>query len=328
MQNMNLSIKRLDASSAPGVSDLYRTVYGDDFPLASVYDPSALLEANQQGRQVNLVALEEDRVVGQAVTVRSAWNPRLYELVGLMVLPEFRKSGLGGDLARALLEDVFPTLKWGVRYTESVTAHVRSKKVDIAMGHVHCALALENVPAKTFGHDKVFGDVSRGSSIMSFFENREDPSTGTTVIPARYADVIQELASGFSPRIFTEDMASQEEISELQVIPFADAGTVYLVGKKVGEDMSVELDKVLEEISGMYCTLLQLPLVPGISAAVEVARERGFFLGGFLPGWFPEGDGILLQRLTSEPDWDAIKVLSGKGKRLLELVRNDREELK
>lgn len=328
MQNMNISIKRLDASSAPGVCSLYRTVYGDDFPLSSVYDPSALLEANEQGRQVNLVALEEDRIVGQAVTVRSAWNPRLYELVGLMVLPEFRKSGLGGDLARALLEDVFPTLNWGVRYTESVTAHVKSQKVDIAMGHIHCALALENVPAKTFGHDKVFGDVRRGSSIMSFFENRENLSTGTTVLPARYAEVLHELASGFSTRSFAEDTAGPSGISELQVIPFQDAGTVYLIGKKVGKDMSIELDKVLEEISGMYCTLLQLPLVPGISAAVESARERGFSLGGFLPGWFPEGDGILLQRLTSEPDWDAINVLPGREERLVELVRSDREELK
>jgi hypothetical protein len=61
---------------------------------------------------------------------------------------------------------------------------------------------------------------------------------------------------------------------------------------------------------------------------VEVAREKGFFLGGFLPGWFPKGDGILLQRLTSEPDWNAINVLPGRGERLLEFVRNDREELK
>lgn len=325
---MNLSIKRLDASSAPGVCSLYRTVYGDDFPLASVYDPSALLEANEQGRQVNLVALEGGCVVGQAVTVRSAWNPRLYELVGLMVLPEFRKSGLGRDLARALLEDVFPTLDWGVRYTESVTAHVRSQKVDIAMGHVHCALALENVPAKTFGHDDVFGNARRGSSVMSFFENEAEVSNETTVLPARYAEVMQELALVFSPRSFTEDTAGSSGMSELQMIPFQDAGTAYLVGKRVGEDMSIELDKVLEEISGMYCTLLQLPLVPGISAAVEVARERGFSLGGFLPLWFPEGDGILLQKLASEPDWDAINVLPGRGERLLELIRSDREELK
>lgn len=328
MQENNVTIQRLDVSCAQGVCDLYRTIYGDDFPVASVYDPSALLDSNLKGRQVNLVALEGERVVGQAVTVCSEWNPRLYELVGLMVLPEFRRTGLGRDLARVLLEDVFPTLDWGVRYTESVTAHVNSQKVDISMGHVHCALALENVPARIFEHDKVFGNVHRGSSVMSFFENQADVSNRTTVLPARYAEVLQNLAQGFGHRIFNEDKASPHGMSELQVIPFHDAGTAYLVGKTIGKEMSVKLDEVLTEVSGMYCILLQMPLVPGISSVVETARERGFFLGGFLPRWFPESDGILLQRTRSEPDWDAIHVLPGKGERLVELIRSDLEALK
>ena len=39
--------------------------------------------------------------------------------------------------------------------------------------------------------------------------------------------------------------------------------------------------------------------------AVEMLRGRGYFLAGLLPYWFG-ADGLLLQKVRLEPDWDAI----------------------
>lgn len=325
-ENDAVTIRPLDEKSAPGVCDLYRKIYGEDFPLPSVYDPEAVLEANREGRQFNLVALDGDRVAGQAVTVRSPWNPHLFEMVGLMVLPEFRSAGVGKLLARGLLQEVFPSLDWAARYTESTTAHVNSQKVDLKMGHLHSALALEILPPQAFRHDEVFGAAGRVSCVLSFFENPR--FLGETVLPLRYAGVLKALAQGFQERVFVEDDSRPEGETVLQVIPFEKAGTAYVPVNRVGGDLEARLDVSLSGLADMSSILLEIPLAAGVTAAVEAARERGFFFGGFLPRWFPEEDGILLQRTASEPDWDAIQVLPGRGRELLDSIRLDRESLR
>ena len=319
------SIRQVDEASAPDVCQLYRTIYGDDFPLPDVYDPALILEANRSGRQVNLVALDGDTLAGQAVAVRSPWNSRLYEMVGLMVLPEARSSGVGRMLARELLGNVFPRLDWSARYTESTTAHVNSQKVDLRMGHVHSALALEILPPDAFGHDEIFETAGRVSCVMSFFENPADPGSGPCFLAKRYAAPLQELAGDFSPREFKEDGGALEGKSSLQVIPFEKAGTAYLPVEHPGADLAFRLDEVLAGLDGMSVTLLELPLTEGVSAALELAREGGFFFGGFLPRWFENADGLLLQRTAEEPHWDGIHVLPGHGEDLVRMIRADRE---
>lgn len=313
----------LDGATASAVCDLYRAVYGDRFPFPDVYDPQKLLGANRERRQINVVASVGGRVVGQAVTVRSAWNSRLYELVGLMVLPEARGLGLSQRLARTLVEEVFPGLDWSVRYTESTTAHVRSQKVDLSLGHRHTALALDILPPGTFGHDELLTCPGRGSCVMSFFERQ--PLSKEIVLPERYGPEIRALASPLG-RAFGVDRGPSGP-SGLEVFLFEAASTAYLAVPAPGEDFADVLEARLAELPGVASCQLQIGLAQGVSSAVEAAREQGFFFGGLLPGWFPQGDALLLQRTASEPDWPSIHLLSETARDLLERVRRDREVL-
>lgn len=317
-----IRIRRLEKSSAGEVPNLYRAIYGDDFPAPVVYDSEAILKADREGDQVTLLAFSGGRVIGQAVASRSAWNPGLYELMGLMVLPEFRSSPAASMLAKAITDEVLPSLGWEARYTESTTAHDRSQRIDLRMGHRHCALALDLLPGRAYGHDELFSVSGRVSCVMSFMERPGLPPF-ESVLPIGYASAIEALAEGF-PRTFRRDDCFPKGEACLRSAVFPVAGVAYTTVTDLGENLADKMEESLEEMGDLDAIMLQMPLLPGIDRSVEVVREMGFRLGGYLPRWFQGADGILLQR-TGEPKWEEIKVLPPRGTMLMDLVRSDRE---
>lgn len=319
----SIVIKKMDESTAYLVSDLYRKVYGDDFPVKSVYDPEALVASNKSGDLVNLLAFCDGEVAGQAMVGRSPWNITLFEMMGLIVLPEYRKSGIAELLSRELIEKILPGVNWTARYTESTTAHRGSQKVDVRMGHVHSALALNILPSDAYSHDELFNVKDRVSCVMSFAE-KEGLMPQRVVLPDIYGEHLKEIASYLQPRVFDEDSGYIGADSEFSVYPFESAGTVYITATKTGGDFYRSLQKILQENSSSVTHILQLPLESGISEAVREAQSLGFFLGGYLPRWFKGSDGLLLQR-SEVSDWSSIKVLPGAGERLLDMVRKSME---
>ena len=317
-------IRTLDETNAPKVCELYRKIYQETFPFPEVYDPVLLLENTRKHRKAHLLAFQGEELLGQVIVTPAPWNPELFEVAGFMTTPEAQGKNVTRPLARALRKEVFPSLSWKARYSESVTAHVISQKGDIFLGNTHTALALNLLPSELFLHDPRLCSSSRGSCILSFGEANSSPER--TLLPPQYAPQLRELAEGFLPRTFQEDCSSPEGESILQAFPFPAAGAVYLSASRLGEDFDPQLDRLLEEHEHHEALMLQLPLHRGIAKAVECAQRRGFSLGGFLPHWFTSGDGMLLQRVKGEPLWEEIQVLPGRGTALLEMVRQDWEK--
>jgi hypothetical protein len=100
--------------------------------------------------------------------------------------------------------------------------------------------------------------------------------------------------------------------------------TVTRAGRDFGEVVSAAEAKVGP------CGVLQIFLNLGDAAApqaVEVLRGRGYFLAGLLPFWFG-ADGLLMQRVGQEPDWDAIQGVDRTAAAIRDMVREDFERTK
>ena len=66
-----------------------------------------------------------------------------------------------------------------------------------------------------------------------------------------------------------------------------------------------------------------LPLAsPFVSAATDILRGHGYFLGGMLP-CRRNGDGLLMQKVSQAPDWESIALYSERAKRIGEMIRRD-----
>ena len=324
-EKRDIVVRPVDETTVEGLCALYRDVYGETFPVRGVYDAQWTLRTNKEGSRINRVALVDGRVAGQFLVMPAAWNARLVEVGGFMVAPGLRSPDLTSRLTKAfqaaLVEDVLPGLDWSVRYTESTTAHLYSQRAERHVGHVGGALALDLLPAG-MGPDALLPSGGRVSCVMGFRERRPCPSS--PVLPDRYASVLPRLALPFG-RVFGPDGPATTRAA-VTAFSLAEAGTAYLTASS-GEDLGPSLDEVLEDMKSFPSLQLRIPLLPGVSLAVEAARERGFFLGGFLPGWFCEGDGLLLQRTAGEPRWEEIRLLSKEARWLCGEIRRDREAL-
>lgn len=324
-EKRDIVVRPVDETTVEGLCALYRDIYGESFPIREVYDARKVLKANREGSHINMVALVDGQVAGHLLVMPAAWNVRLIEVGGFMVSPGLRSPDLTSRLTKAvqtaLVEDVLPGLDWSVRYTESTTVHLYSQRVERHVGHVNGALALDLLPAG-MGPDALLPSGGRVSCVMGFRERR--PCPFSPALPDRYASILPRLALPFG-RVFSADGTATGR-STVTAFSLAEAGTAYLTASS-GEDLGSALDEVLGDLKTFSSLQLRIPLLPGVSSAVEVARERGFFLGGFLPGWFREGDGLLLQRTAGEPCWEEIHLLSKEARWLCGEIRRDREAL-
>jgi len=59
-----------------------------------------------------------------------------------------------------------------------------------------------------------------------------------------------------------------------------------------------------------------------VGAAVNVLGDRGYFLGGLLPRWFGE-DGLLMQKIMIDPDFESVQLYSDRAKQIFAMVKAD-----
>jgi hypothetical protein len=66
-----------------------------------------------------------------------------------------------------------------------------------------------------------------------------------------------------------------------------------------------------------------LPLASQLApAATDILRGHGYFLGGMLPS-FVNGDSLLMQKVSKEPNWESISLYSERAGRIGEMIRGD-----
>jgi hypothetical protein len=94
---------------------------------------------------------------------------------------------------------------------------------------------------------------------------------------------------------------------------------------ETGPDFAPIFEAEEAEVIGKGAVVIQVWLNlsrPWIAAAVDILREKGYFLGGILPRWF-DGDGLLMQKVLKIPDWDGIRLQFERAKAVLERVKRD-----
>jgi hypothetical protein len=321
----NWEVDYFRPEDAAGVARLFRTVYGDDYPVKTFTDTEKLVEENAAKRTISSVArTEKGDIIGHNALFRSAPFDLIYELGAGLVLPEYRGGSAGFGVVEHSCK-VVPR-KFGIEaiFGEPVCNHVRMQKICERLDYVTCAVEVDLMPAEVYS--KEMSASGRVAALLAFSVFK--PKEQDVYLPAVYEENLRFIygALDYGFRL----MPSSEEVPdtvktkiEPSIFDFAQVAryAVHEAGVDLAEAMARE-EKAAEQ-RGVIVHQAWLKLSwPWVGRAVELLRSRGYFFGGALPRWF-DVDGLLMQKILGKPNWDEIQIYSDRARSILEMAKAD-----
>ena len=310
---------------AEQVPELFRAVYGEEYPIKTYYDPELLMKAMAERKLFQSLAVtDEGRVVGVGNMYLSAPFQNIFEAGAGLVHPDFRKLNLFNKMYGYLYEEVATKNGLDLVFGEDVCNHIWTQKMSDSHQFLTAALEVDLMPASTYKKEKAStGRVSCHFSTRTYVSHPH-----RVYLPESYRDRLSAIYQWLDD---TRDQAvSMEEPpddtkSRIKSAHFGFAKVSRMTVEEIGPDFEAELTRAEDEAgqNGAVVSQAHLNLAcPWVGRAVEILRGKGYFLGGVLPRWF-DSDGLLLQKIEGEPNWEGINLHLESAKRLFEMVEAD-----
>ena len=321
-------------ADAPGIVTLYREVYGDNYPVKAVYEPQEIIRQEELGECWRAVARTGGgEVVGHVAFYRSSPpNPRLYEHGQLMVRHDYRQTDIALSLMNYALAEIPQRHGLEQIWGEAVCNHVFTQMMTRETGYVETGLEVDLMPAEAYSQAFApeTASTKRVSTLLVF--RSFCPKSQTIYLPPVYEEQLRYIyeatdsGHSFAPATATLP-AGSETLADIAI--FAGAAVSRITVQKIGVDFEARLAMLESKASAAGVVVKQLFLrltEPAVGAAVSILRQRGYFFGGALPRWFDD-DGLLMQKTLAEPDFDNICLLTRRAKKIMALVRQDRQSV-
>jgi len=313
---------------AEGVVHLFKTIYGEGYPIRTFIDPKLLIEENEAGRTISSVArTTKGDIVGHVAIFCSAPYKKVYESGAGLVHPSYSGgrgifSGLGvhGEKTAA------PQFGVEVIFGEPVCNHVFSQRAVASAGYITHTFEVDLIPGTA--NDKEKKALGRVSTLLDFKTLKPKPHE--VYIPKVYQEPFHYLYNGLDDKRQIRVSAAEQSLEiptdlDIQVFDFAQVARIAV--NQVGTDFITVLVQEEKKLLARKVLIIQIWLNlswPWINAVVLKLQAVNYFLGGLLPRWF-DTDGILMQKIIGRPNWEGIQLQFDRAKKLFEWVRTDWE---
>jgi hypothetical protein len=324
--NEQIEVGFFRPGDAKGIIELFKAVYGERYPIKVFYDEKALTDANAEGEYYSMVArTDSGKVVGVQHLFRSAPYKSLYETGAGLVLKESRQLGLNKRMMKFIYNEWVPDQD-NIQETfgEAVCNHPYMQRVVSQMGHVETALEIALMPTEAY--DKEQSATGRVAGLLVF--RCYKPKPHAVFLPSAYESELRWIYSRLDDQrnLAVADKSLPADIStkaEMTVFDFAQVARIAI--HESGHDLAEYLTNLENQAVAQRVVVIQVWLklnAPWSGSAVDILRSKGYFLGGVLPRWFDE-DGLLMQKLLCDPDFDGIQLYSDEAKEIFTIVKED-----
>ncbi len=326
MEESGFSVEPFRPDDAVLVPRLFQEVYGDEYPVRMVYNPDEMIAAMAEKNYFPFVVrLSPERIIAFGALYSSAPYKGIYEFGQGAVSPEFRSAGLG----RLLFEFVAgytPTLPGSeIYFGEAVCNHTHSQKAGALIHTIETGIEVDLLPGEVYTKfRKMEGRVAVVDMFRTYVSKRH-----AVHLPRVYEDILRFLYAGFddSRAIGTAtDEAPSSSATSFSTRVFEAAGVarigVIQAGTDFGAAFDAETGAVMDQEGNRVIQVWLKLSHRGISPIVDELRKRGFFFGGLFPRWFDE-DGLMLQKVAGEPNWQGIQLYSERSMEILKFIKGD-----
>lgn len=321
-EDLNIGIFR--PHDAEGITALFRSVYGEEYPAKLVYSATELIAAFERKENIPIVARTNDgRIVAHEALYRSSPNPRVYEAGQGLVALEWRGSGISARMNDYLLNTLIPGLDVDAVFGEAVCNHVYMQKGWGRFGTIETGIEVDLMPQEAYAAE---GSVTGRVATLFMFRNYRKRKQ-TVYLPCLYRDQLEFIYSALPDlpefKAGRNGLPLEPSRMETQIFDFARVARMTI--KSPGADFEAafaDQQKVLVN-QGMIVLQVWLDLsCPFIDKVVEILRRYGYFFGGLLPAWFGT-DGLLMQKIMERPNWEEISLYSDRAKAILGFIKAD-----
>ena len=313
---------------ATGVVDLFRSVYGNDYHVKSIYDPEQLIAEQLSGKTYRAVArTTEGEIIGQtAFCATSSLNPSLYEALQLVVRHDWRGTSVAAELNRFAIPQI--PVKFGLKQTwgEAVCNHIVTQRAYTENRYAETGCELALLPGAGMARSMKAADTGRVAVIVIFRSYEARPQT--IYLPPMYWKSLEFLYADFDHgHRFLPGAAplSAEQTTQGKLELYPQVAVARMNFTVIGSDFSELLTKFDHQAraSGILVYQAFLPLTAAATGeAVDILRRHGYFLGGVMPRWFGD-DGLLMQKVIGSPNFEGIHLYTDRAKNILSLITAD-----
>jgi anti-sigma regulatory factor (Ser/Thr protein kinase) len=322
-------VRPMKPSDAVEVSKCVYRAYGYSYGHEALYYPDRLVELNESGRILSVVAVVDGEIAGHCGLMFWDASGRIAEMGMGVVKPEFRSRGCFVNMTEYLMDEAKRRGLEGV-YGQAVTNHIQSQRTALSFGMRDCALKLGYIPS-TVSFKSMSEQLTQRGSLIVHFAYLEPAASAELYVPMHHREMIGALYRelGASPT-FVEPSGRVPELEEdesvLRTTTVSTLNAAFIEVERYGRNVAQEMrarvrEFCLKQIAVIY---LYIDLVdPATFHLTEAFEQQGFFFSGILPAGALKGDALVLQYLNNVPiEYEQVKVVSEIGRTLLTYIRN------
>jgi hypothetical protein len=329
-------IRPLREGEEGDLARLFFNVYGYAYINDFVYRPERIRDKVHSGELISLVADYHGDLVGHVGLLRRNANPPVYESALGVVDPKIKSKGLFGLVFKEIMK-VAQNIPMRFSVYDFVTNHDYSQRLVAKYGIDEMAIFLgcqrkENqVDMEALGIGKNPTHTDRYSLLLAIKRQSELPFGKEIILPINLGEladfILSPLGVEWRPaaRFVPLEVGGTYETS---LNPLQKAAVFDLIHPGyTAVKRLVEEWRFLMRRGYQYAAVEMDLSYPGIGHVYDYLGQFGFFISGFIPYQMTDRLGFRFQFIApSQVAFDEIKLYSERGRRLLDLIREDYEK--